>query len=249
MPQEHLRAPWFCIDFGGKTFSHFPDVLTLTEQVHRLKTVMRLKPGSAMNLIDLQTQIVYQALIQTVSAKNISVELIAKQEKNAPKVKITAAVSLIKANRWEEMLQKLTELAVTTIQPLITERTIIRDAKHERWEQILIQAAEQSEQSRIPEIKPPLKLSEWIRTLDEPSLKLVPIEPYTQEGLPPLKSVVSHFTSAVYAIGPEGGWTAHEVKLFQHSGFIGVSLGDTILRSETAAIFMASILRYEHDAL
>lgn len=228
----------------------FQLVVSRQDLVHRLKTVMRYQPGDALVLVDATHQQAYHGVIEALHKKTVTVNLISRlAEAPIKSPQIIAAVSLIKGPRWEWVLQKLTELGVSQIIPLQPQHSVVAvkqlDAKHSRWQEIIMQAAEQSEQVRLPMLHTPIVLPEFAADVasQQKALKLVASErggaPLTHELLQQVA-----WEKIVFAIGPEGGWAAAELDLLRSAGFQSVHFGDTILRSETAAMYLASILHY-----
>ncbi len=159
-------------------------------------------------------------------------------------VKVTLLLSVFKFDRMEWAIEKCTELGVVKIIPLLARRTDAHltsaAAKRlERWRKIALQAAEQSRRVAPPEIAMPVKVQEAVKLPG--SLRILLNESEEQETL---RETVSAHKSATYvllAIGPEGGWTDDELQMFQQQGWISASLGNTILRAETAAIAATAI--------
>jgi len=151
---------------------------------------------------------------------------------------ITLALAIFKFDRMEWAIEKCTELGVSAIVPLIASRSekhLVAAAgkRRERWQRIARQASEQSRRDTLPEIMPPMKLKEAAALPGEMRLVLAEAEAEVMlaEALgdrPP--------ASIVLAVGPEGGWTGKELQCLRSSGWIAASLGETILRAETAAI-------------
>jgi 16S rRNA (uracil1498-N3)-methyltransferase len=158
---------------------------------------------------------------------------------------ITLLLAVFKFDRMEWAIEKCTELGVSRIVPVISRRTDSHLAaastkRVERWQRIARQAAEQSRRSAPPEISEPLKVAE---ALSFPAvLRIVLSE---SEGRTMLRDVVKPDTandSVVLAVGPEGGWTEGELQSFQQAGWTSASLGNTILRAETAALAATAIV-------
>jgi 16S rRNA (uracil1498-N3)-methyltransferase len=170
-----------------------------------------------------------------------------QKEKKEPHVNITLAQSLIKKNRLEFLLQKLTELGVDRILPVISSRSVIKvedkiEKKLERWTRIVREAAKQSGNTKVPTILPPKPLEE-ILTEEENGLKIFLNEQgglYLKEILlgehDSIKKEFGIPSSIRVLIGPEGGWTEQEEHDILDHGFKAISLGPQTLRSETAAI-------------
>jgi 16S rRNA (uracil1498-N3)-methyltransferase len=151
---------------------------------------------------------------------------------------------VFKFDRMEWAIEKCTELGVSRIMPVISRRTdshlAAASAKRaERWRRISRQAAEQSRRSSPPEIAAPLKVADALNLPGALRILLAESEAKTL-----LRDVVTQTAEEgiVLAIGPEGGWTVDELHSFQQAGWISASLGDTILRAETAAIAAIAVV-------
>jgi 16S rRNA (uracil1498-N3)-methyltransferase len=163
---------------------------------------------------------------------------------------ITLLLAIFKFDRMEWAIEKCTELGVSRIVPVIARRTdahlATASAKRvERWQRIARQASEQSRRASPPEIAVPIKLSESLMFSE--STRIVLAESEDQILLRDV--LVSHLAGDarkdeqfVLAIGPEGGWTEDELAAFQRAGWISASLGNTILRAETAAIAATAVV-------
>ena len=154
-------------------------------------------------------------------------------------VQVTLALSIFKFDRMEWAIEKCTELGAGRIIPLIARRTEAHLAaaaakRVERWRRIALQAAEQSRRVSPPEMSSPLKLKDAVTLPGE--LRIVLAESETELTLKDVVQSRCGDGDVVLAIGPEGGWTDEELKLFQETGWVSASLGNTILRAETAAI-------------
>jgi 16S rRNA (uracil1498-N3)-methyltransferase len=159
-------------------------------------------------------------------------------------VKVTLLLSVFKFDRMEWAIEKCTELGIVKIIPLLARRTDAHltssAAKRlERWRKIALQAAEQSRRTAPPEIAVPVKVQEAVKMPG--SLKILLNESEEQETLRETVSAHKSDTHVLLAIGPEGGWTHDELQMFQEQGWISASLGNTILRAETAAIAATAI--------
>ncbi len=255
MPLSVKRNPnlhWFFARFLVPLGS-LPATVKLNdpELAHHLKNVMRLKPGEKLVLVDELEKQPYLSQIEALQNQHVTVTVIQALPVNVSDVStsVVAAVCLIKGPRWDWMLQKLTELGISEIIPVISERTIIDvkkpETKLERWSQILKNAAEQSERVFIPKIRPPLSLTAFVSQAQQEKrlLKLVASEHATV----PLSQALqgrADYGKMLFVVGPEGGWSDAELGLLQDGGFQSVSLGDKILRSETAALYLATVGHY-----
>ena len=155
---------------------------------------------------------------------------------------LTLALAVFKFDRMEWAIEKCTEIGVARIIPVIVRRTDAHLAaaavkRRERWLRIARQAAEQSRRTAPPEISAPIKLKELGRVGAGPHIVLAESEMKIglRDVLPPSA------TGVVLAVGPEGGWADEELRWFQQSGWTTASIGNTILRAETAAIVAAAL--------
>jgi len=168
-----------------------------------------------------------------------------------PSTNLTLALAIFKFDRMEWAIEKCTEIGVARIVPLVARRTDAHLAsaavkRRERWQRIARQAAEQSRRASALEIASPIKLKDLGGAgLSPPvgaeatSTHIVLAE---TEGNSRLRDVLpSHQPEVVLAVGPEGGWTDDELRWFRQSGWTTASLGDTILRAETAAIVATAL--------
>ena len=163
---------------------------------------------------------------------------------SAPQV--TLVLSIFKFDRMEWAIEKCTELGVARIVPLIARRTESHLAaaaakRVERWQRIARQAAEQSRRTSPPEVSQPLKLKDALALPGNTRILLSESEPEQM-----LKDMMqSANADVVLATGPEGGWTESELVQFREAGWTPVSLGNTILRAETAAIAALAVIAAE----
>ncbi len=174
-------------------------------------------------------------------------------------VPITLLLAVFKFDRMEWAIEKCTELNVTTIVPVIARRTekhlaLAADKRVERWRRIAREAAEQSRRVAPPEIGDPVKLKEaldrfslsrGIGSQQSCDLQIVLAESESEATLGEVLRARDNVSSLALAVGPEGGWTTDELQLFEKSQWVAASLGDTILRAETAAIAAVAIARAE----
>jgi len=218
--------------------------------VRHISTVMRMKPGEALLLCD-GAGTEYHVQILQVGSSEIVTEIKERSLREIHGPRITLGQGLPKSDKMDWIVQKATELGVSNILPLVTERTIVKIRDEEkrtmRWQKICHEAAMQSNRPDIPHMENIQFFKDYIRTLNpEPrTLLLIPWE----EGTRPIKDVLQAEQGArniIVLIGPEGGFSAAEAALAQTKGFQAVSLGPNILRTETAAIAVLSMVGYEY---
>jgi 16S rRNA (uracil1498-N3)-methyltransferase len=159
--------------------------------------------------------------------------------------KISIAISLLKnTSRFEWFLEKATEIGIDEVIPLICARTEKHQFRKERLQGIMQSAMLQSQQVWLPDLVDPEKFDKALsrtRGLKDNAQKFIAHCNERENQL--LGSKLDRSTDAIILIGPEGDFTADEIKLALSQGFISVSLGDTRLRTETAGIAAATLLR------
>jgi 16S rRNA (uracil1498-N3)-methyltransferase len=157
---------------------------------------------------------------------------------------VTLALAVFKFDRFEWAVEKCTELGVSRVVPIIARRTDVHLAqgaakRAERWRRIAREASEQSRRISVPDIAEPLKLGQYLQA-EKSGKRIVLAE---NEADVQLRDLCEGDSEIALAIGPEGGWTPEELKLFVDSGWQSASLGRTILRAETAAIAALAIVQ------
>jgi 16S rRNA (uracil1498-N3)-methyltransferase len=220
-------------------------------EARHITRVLRMKAGDRLVLTD-RKGARFQSRIELVRKQEVTVLL----EKPVPappeaEVEMILCQALLKAKAMDFVIQKASELGVHQILPFSSERTVVQaaDDKPNRirhWREIAVNASMQSNRSCPPRVAPPCSLHTVIEQLkDKIALKVVLWEDEKSQdlksflrGSPPLKTIAG-------VIGPEGGFSTEEVDRFRQGGFTSVSLGHRILRAETAAVALLSILQYE----
>lgn len=198
--------------------------------------VLRMKTGDNLNVTDGKGNL-YECEITDPNRKRCTVTILKKTFKEAPAIKTSLAVSLIKnTSRFEWFLEKATELGIPEIIPMICERTEKEKFRYERMQQICVSAMLQSQQVWLPVLSEPASFTVLIEKSDF-ELKLIAYCPDDHKK----KSLSSYkiISSSIILIGPEGDFTPGEIKSALGKGFEPVSLGDNRLRTETAALVAA----------
>lgn len=227
-------------------------VIGSKEQVHHIQDVLRLKISDNVDIFD-ELQNLYRCVV-VKSGKEVHLRVKDKTTSSGQKakIKITVACALPKKSRIDDIIDKLTQLGVDKIIPLETERVVVRieneraHARLARWQKIIQNAAQQSQRSTIPVVTAVKKMKEVLSAAREYGLKLIPT--LVVPGIP-LKEALRHLTpdNIIVLIGPEGDFTPEEVSQAKDAGFIPVSLGDLVLRVETAALATVSFLLLNQD--
>ena len=217
----------------GDTFD-----ITDRDLIHQWRSVFRYNVGSQVILFD-GSGTEYLCMISSLRNLGATVEVIQKKkmEKNARK-NLWLCLSIIKKDNFELVVEKATELGVTNIVPVLSERSEKKNLNMERLQKIAIESSEQSGRGDIPIIHEVVELSDLIKNDKLPKEKIVlhPEGEYIGEFLEKNPRELAIF------IGPEGGWSDREMKEFSEHNILAISLGSQILRAETAAIAVSSLL-------
>jgi 16S rRNA (uracil1498-N3)-methyltransferase len=217
------------------------------ENFNYLKNVLRAREGEMVTLFDGRGRIV-EGEIKEIKRTHLTVgaikEIAASPQSVESPVKITLLQGLLKGQKMDLVVQKAAELGVSTIQPLITGRTEVRETrKVERWRKIAQEAARQCGRLIVPEVKEPVPLKEFFAAAGFSLRGIL----FWEEGGRPLKEIACELKDVnglAVAIGPEGGFGAEEAGLFRERGFHVATLGPRILRAETAAIAALSLAQF-----
>ncbi|MEO0083555.1 MAG: RsmE family RNA methyltransferase [candidate division WOR-3 bacterium] len=216
-------------------------------EAHHIQKVMRHKIGDVIYVTDGEgTE--YQVVITKIGNKNIEAEILTKNRKpREPKCQITLAASIIKGKHMDLVVEKATELGVYNILPVLTERTIARisEKKAERYQKIMLSAMKSSTRTYLPALLKPMKFDELLKTANNYDLAILAYEDEDTKNrlADTIKENLLH--KVLLIIGPEGGFTAEEIKLAKQHNVRCFSLGLRRLRAETAAITALSLLLYE----
>jgi len=222
------------------------------EEHHHLSHVSRIKPKEKVWLFDGQGKS-YLAIVEEIRKEKTKLFIIEEKIRKKAKTKITLAQALIKLKNMEFIIQKSTELGVTTFLPVTTNRSMVKiegkiENRLKRWKKIAREAVKQCRSSWIPYISLPFSLEELIKK-KEAERKFLLCEnrgEYLRDIL--LKNVKSQRkkspSSVLILVGPEGGWTKEEEEYILSHGFEAISLGKNILRAETAALCSLALISH-----
>ncbi len=224
------------------------------EDYHHIKQVMRMKQGDLIIISDGNLNDYYAEIREITNEKiilQVTEPILINRE---AKVLITLAQGLPKGEKWELILQKGTELGVSTFLPFSSERTIVKiekekeEKKKERWRKIVKEASEQAQRSIIPNILPVISFSDLLLQIVKYDFAILAYEEATEQTLFQVieknKRNITNESSILLIIGPEGGFTPSEVESAAQRGVKIVSLGQRILRTETASIVAVANILY-----
>lgn len=228
------------------------DEVVLEEaQAHQISQVLRLRPQTLITLLD-NMGWAYTVTLTEVNKRQVRGRVTERTPAmGEPTTHLTLYQGLLKADKFEWVLQKGTEIGVACFVPLITERSVVQEVsanKLTRWQRILTEAAEQSGRGRVPQLLSAIPFASALTSLSPDTLALIP---YEQEKVTSLRTSLAAPLSHSLAlfIGPEGGWSEAEIRLAQTHGVIAITLGPRILRAETAAVVAAALALYERGEL
>ncbi len=227
-------------------------VLLSPEESRHALSVLRLRVGAAVDLMDGQGRAV-RGIVGAV--KEGRVQVIPNQNlASAPflKVKTTLAVSVIKPERMEWLIEKSSELGVSCIAPILTERSVVQlsrerwQSKILRWRKIAAESCKQCGQALIPLIEEPVPFKKILERLADFDRVLIPtLAVHPEESFASSLGLKSKTTLNILGlIGPEGDFTKKEVLAATAAGAKPVSLGALTLRSETAALYFLSAVNF-----
>jgi len=220
------------------------DIILEDTDIHHIKTVMRMKEKDKVEVI--YDKKLYICSIEKIDDLKLKIES-ESEENNELDKEIIVALGLVKEQKMDLILQKLTELGVSKIIPVNMERSIVKlDSKKEekkltRWNMICKEASEQSKRNTIPIVTEIVNLKQLVNI--ESDLKLV-CSVSEKENMIYNYIGKDNYNSILLVIGPEGGISPREEEYLKNNKFDLVSFGNLVLRVETACIYIASVLNY-----
>jgi 16S rRNA (uracil1498-N3)-methyltransferase len=226
-------------------------VLTDAVQLHHIRDVLRLKVNDEVVVFDNRGH-EYKATIISSSKKQVDFKVVPLQKPRVNKISLTVACAIPKGSHMDAIVDGLTQLGVASIIPMQTERVVVKldsaraEGRLQRWQKIARSAAQQCQRSDIPFISPVTDIKKVITDARSFDLKMMP---HLTGGRVLIKDIITRNQprNIIVLIGPEGDFTPAEVELALHNDFTPISLGDTVLRVETAAIAVAAYIRFALD--
>ncbi len=220
--------------------------------VHQIRDVLRMKPGDSFVLLD-NSGWAYRTEIVTIDREALRGRVV---DKWTPATEATARITLyqglLKGQKFEWVLQKGTELGVSAFVPLVTAHCVISslssitEARLERWQKIIVEAAEQAGRAILPRLSPAMLFTHACeRAAHSGTWSLIPYEGERSLGLRQALQRVPRAKEINLFIGPEGGFAAEEIALARERDIVPVSLGPRVLRAETAGLATVTAILYE----
>jgi len=236
-----MRIPRIYID---QPLAITESLLLNENATHYLSKVLRMQEGRELIVFNGQGG-EYSAQIKEVGKKLLSIQVKQfTQDNRQSSLELHLAIGISRGERMDWVLQKATELGVTHIIPLITERTEVKvkgekqDKKMQHWQQIIISACEQCQRNLLPVLQQPQSIGEWLKTVST-DYRFV-LHHRNDQGL----SRSTSPQSVSLLIGPEGGLTEDEILHAEKEKFQSLRLGPRVLRTETAPIAAISLVQY-----
>lgn len=225
------------------------------EDVKHIYKVLRLKNDDEIYInaySEMDEPCEYIAKITDINKEKVTFEIIGDLNKsNEPYTKITLFQGIPKSTKFDYIVQKGTEIGIRNFVPVQTDRVIKSNDSEfkrlDRLKKIALEAAKQSKRSIIPKLLNETSFESVIKEIKNFSLFIVPYENEENYSLKDVFSEGNKYENVGILIGPEGGFTENEIKTLKESGAKIVTLGNRILRTETAGIVTSSIILYEQD--
>jgi 16S rRNA (uracil1498-N3)-methyltransferase len=222
-------------DLGGKAL-----IISKPELLHQWKNVFRYKDGQRVVLFN-GSLFEYEYIINSLSKDEATLEFVEeKSAQNLIKRKIWLCPGIVKGDNFEWVVEKATEIGVSRITPIISDRSEKKDIKLDRLKKIMTEASEQSGRINLVEIDEPVSLADLFNKASLPEVKIA-LHP-KGESLSLLIDKIKNESSVIVFVGPEGGFTDKEIEIFKRNNANIVSLGEQILKAETASIVASSLL-------
>ena len=220
---------------------------------HQIIHVLRMHSGELVDVLDGQGSVYRVQLNIDLDQKIVYGKILEKSPATTePNVSITLCFGMTSRDKVEFILQKGTEIGISQFVPFISSRTLVQSTnlsgkKKERWERIIQEAAEQSHRGKLPSLQPPKHFEDYLNAVcDQHDLSLIAWE-RAETVADSLRENIRNFHGSKIAlfIGPEGGFSEQEIDTAKKAGCQVVTLGDRILRMETAAVVFPAVVLYE----
>lgn len=225
--------------------------ITNTGDIKHISQVLRLRAGDEVDISD-SDEWEYRAEIRAIQAEDVVLKILDKQRfSREPNLNITLFQGIPKQGKMETIIQKSVEVGVGDVVPVYMSRTVVIDkgkngTKQERWQRIADEAGKQCKRGIIPTVHMPMQFDDMVKNLKAFDLVLFP---YENETGYTMKECLRHLEfepeNIAIIIGPEGGFSDSEAERIKTASGKAVSLGKTILRTETAGTVAIALTMYE----
>lgn len=229
-------------------------ITIIGEDVNHIKNVIRKQIGDIIEICNQDNEKSYKCEIEKIEEKQITTKIIEELKSQESNIKVDIYQGLPKAEKMELIIQKSVELGANAIIPVNMKRCVVKldskseEKKIERWQKISESAAKQCGRNNIPEVKHLVNIKDICNKIKDYDAMIVAYENEKEntlkQELTKLKNKQKNLKIGI-VIGPEGGLEENDVKLLKESGAKIITLGHRILRTETVALNMLSIIMYE----
>ncbi len=218
-------------------------------EAHHLRSVLRLQPEDTICLFD-GTGMLYHAVVTNITKHHVESTIISREQSKELIPRLHIGQGLLTGKKMDFVVQKATELGIRSIHPFLSKHCTVKphkDAKDSRWNRIAHEACKQCGRALPPDC---LSITDFDALIKEQGLYDVKIIFWEQEHIRTLhdlvktKNVSPELRDVLCLIGPEGGFSQEEITLAEKNGFIPVTLGNRILRAETASLSAMAILQF-----
>ena len=224
-------------------------LLELPAGAARHVQVLRLQPGDAITLFNGESTKEFDATVTRMGRSDVQVQVGAPRTTDRePARRVHLAVGMPANDRMDWLVEKATELGVASIQPLMTERSVLRlageraEKKVAHWQSVAISACEQCGGNRVPTVHPMQTLSQWLKSAPATDATTPRLLLSLRDGSTSVAALPSSSLPAWFLSGPEGGLSTAEEGAALATGFVPASLGARVLRAETAALAALTLL-------
>lgn len=232
------------------------DLVTITgDDVKHIVRVMRMEAGDEVIVCD-GVGNAYRIELNDLGEKAVIGRIVEKLEDQVESaVKITLSQGLPKGDKMELIVQKGTEVGISTFIPVEMKRCIVQydhkkeQKRRERWEKIAKEAAEQAHRTIIPEVNESKSFKQWMQSFADYDLVIVPYEAEKAKGIREVLDAHPDVQNVCVLIGPEGGISSEEIDTALAAGAIPVTLGPRIMRTETAGLVAATCILYHYGQM
>ena len=224
--------------FCPTSLAHRAQVNLPSGAAHHAIRVLRLKPGDDIRIFNGEGG-EYEATIQRVDKDSVSVEIGRHHDfERESTLRVCLAQAITTGDKMDYTLQKAVELGVARIQPLQTNRAVVKlnqeraEKRLQHWQNVVVSACEQCGRNTVPKVAPIMAFEEWVASTDAAATRLM-LSPYAEQSLRDMPPPTGEVTLVV---GPEGGLNQDEVAFAQIKGFASVRMGPRVMRTETAPL-------------
>lgn len=217
------------------------------DEAKHLAQVLRIQSGETITVFDGLGNFA-EARVLSVSKQRVELMLELAECKPTPLPEIILAQAIPKGKNMDWIVQKAVELGVSKIQPLVSRNTMVSpgDEKAEKWRRTALEACKQCAQFTIPVIDDPASFDAWLKAADPSELRVIASLAENPQNFRETLAAHPEIQSITILVGPEGDFTPQESEAALAAGFIPVTLGDLVLRVETATLFCLSAIRFQY---